>query len=360
MNIGQQILFAISALGAFNGFALSLYLFFQKKTRTVSIYLLAVLSLAVSMRVAKSVFYFFNPKLSFVYLQIGLSACFLIGPALYYFFRSVREKPGRIPRSWWWAWGILLGIIIIVGILVPYHVYPDAWRHYIIRGIYLQWPAYLILSGFVIRSILKSMLTAPGSLSKSEQFLSLLFLGNCLIYFMYLMAALNVVPGIYIVGGLSFSLVLYITLTFYFYNAPIESLFQSPQLTASYKTEKKKIADSDATLWIGQLEKVIIAEGLHKDPNLKLSELAKKINISTHQLSQLLNDNLGKSFSTYINEYRIEDACKMIATDSRFTFEAIGYEVGFNSKSTFYAVFKKMKGITPALYKENMENTTIK
>lgn len=355
MNIGQQILFAISALGAFNGFALSLYLFFQKKTRTVSIYLLAVLSLAVSMRVAKSVFYFFNSQLSKVYLQIGLSACFLIGPALYYFFRSVREKPARVPAGWWRVWAVLLGIIIVVGILVPYHIYPSIWGRYIIRGIYIQWPFYLILSGFLIKNILKSMFTAPAGLSKSEQFLSLLFLGNCLIYFMYLMASLNVVPGIYIVGGLSFSLVLYITLTFYFYNAPIESLFQSPQLTASYKPEKKKIGDADAALWMANLEKIIVAEGLHKDPNLKLSELAKKINISTHQLSQLLNENLGKSFSTYINEYRIEEACKLITTDSRFTFEAIGYEVGFNSKSTFYAVFKKIKGVTPALYKENTD-----
>lgn len=311
------------------------------------------------MRVAKSVFFYFNRELSLVYLQIGLSACFLIGPALYYFFRSVREKPIRVPRSWWWAWAILLGIIIIVGILVPYHAYPGAWRKYIIRGIYIQWPAYLLLSGFVIRSILQSMLKAPSRLTKSEQFLSLLFLGNCLIYFMYLLASLNVVHGIYIVGGLSFSLVLYITLTFYFYNAPIESLFQSPQLTASYKPEKKKIADADATLWTDQLEKIITAERLHKDPNLKLGELAKKINISTHQLSQLLNDNLGKSFSTYINEYRIKEACQLISTGSPFTFEAIGYEVGFNSKSTFYAVFKKITGVTPALYKENEDKTRL-
>lgn len=359
MNIGQQILFAISVLGAFNGFALSLYLFFQKKTRTISIYLLAVFALVVSLRVAKSVFYYFNPKLSILYLQIGLSGCFLIGPALYYFFRSVREKPARVPAGWWRVWAILLGIIIVGGFLVPYQKYPFEWGRYIIRGIYIQWPVFLILSGFVIKNILKSLFTAPTRLPKSEQFLSLLFLGNCLIYIMYLLALLNVVPGIYIVGGLSFSLVLYITLTFYFYNAPIESLFQSPQLTASYKPEKKKIADADAGQWMANLEKIIMTEGLHKDPNLKLSELAKKINISTHQLSQLLNENIGKSFSTYINEYRIEEACKLIATDSRFTFEAIGYEVGFNSKSTFYAVFKKMKGVTPALYKENTDKSHI-
>jgi YesN/AraC family two-component response regulator len=96
---------------------------------------------------------------------------------------------------------------------------------------------------------------------------------------------------------------------------------------------------------------------LYKDPNLKLSDLAKKITISANLLSQLLNDNLGKSFSTYINEHRINEACKLISVNSPFTFEAIGYEVGYNSKSTFYAAFKKIKDTTPALFKESIEKT---
>jgi AraC-type DNA-binding domain-containing proteins len=99
---------------------------------------------------------------------------------------------------------------------------------------------------------------------------------------------------------------------------------------------------------------VIHDKALYKDPNLKLNDLAQHINISMHQLSQLLNDNLGKSFSTYINEYRIAEACKLITTNERLTFEAIGYEVGYNSKSTFYAAFRKIKDMTPALYKESV------
>jgi AraC-like DNA-binding protein len=94
---------------------------------------------------------------------------------------------------------------------------------------------------------------------------------------------------------------------------------------------------------------------LYKDPNLKLNDLARGINISSHLLSQLLNDNLGKSFNTYINEYRIREACKLIEINHHLTFEAIGYEVGFNSKSTFYTAFKKIKDTTPALFKESIE-----
>jgi AraC-like DNA-binding protein len=82
--------------------------------------------------------------------------------------------------------------------------------------------------------------------------------------------------------------------------------------------------------------------------------VARKINISGHQLSQLLNDNLGKSFAAYINEYRIDRACELIANDRGIKLEEIGYEVGFNSKSTFYTAFKKHRGTTPSLYKEGL------
>ncbi|MBO9632658.1 MAG: hypothetical protein J7578_06025, partial [Chitinophagaceae bacterium] len=98
MNIGQQILFFISALGAFNGILLSFYFFLSKKRRTLPAFFLGCLLLAISMRVVKSVFVSFNPDLPKVCLQVGLSACFLIGPFLYYFIRSVIKPVNKIPR----------------------------------------------------------------------------------------------------------------------------------------------------------------------------------------------------------------------------------------------------------------------
>ncbi len=85
---------------------------------------------------------------------------------------------------------------------------------------------------------------------------------------------------------------------------------------------------------------MMVEKEMFKNPGLTLSELAKAINISSHQLSQVLNDNLGKNFTSYINEYRINRACLMIAANHPFSLEAIGYEVGFNSKSTFILLSK--------------------
>ena len=106
----------------------------------------------------------------------------------------------------------------------------------------------------------------------------------------------------------------------------------------------KKIEDEEALLIIEKLEKVMLQKELYKNPNIKLTSIAKELHISTHRLSQLLNDNLGKSFAQYINESRIEEAKKLISEKSDYTFEVIGYEAGFSSRSAFYATFKKLTG----------------
>jgi AraC-like DNA-binding protein len=73
---------------------------------------------------------------------------------------------------------------------------------------------------------------------------------------------------------------------------------------------------------------------------------------TSHQVSQVLNDNLGKSFSAYLKPFRIRHAQQAILTDDHLTLEAIGMEAGFGSKSAFYTAFKEVAGTTPAQYRK--------
>lgn len=352
MNIGQQILFFVSALGAFNGFVLSLYLLFIKKNKSTATFFLGILLLAISIRVAKSVFLYFNPQLPKIYLQIGLSACFLIGPSLYYFFKSTQIKNAPVPVSWKWSWRILLSILILGGIIIPYQTYPGVWNNTIAYIIYLQWFGYLAATGFLLKDLPGALTKRATSLKAMEKFRLLIFGGCCIIFLFYLLSLFGIVRGLYISGAIAFSLILYCSIFFYLHSTKIENILEGHEIEQINKSEKRRITENEAREWLTKLEKAITEKALYKDPNLKLQDLAKKINISAHQLSQLLNDNLGKSFSTYINEYRIDEACKLIAVNDRLTFEAIGYEVGYNSKSTFYVAFKKVRDTTPALFKE--------
>ncbi|RPE12759.1 AraC family transcriptional regulator [Chitinophaga lutea] len=352
MNLGQQILFLVSALGACNGILLGIYLFRTKKQRSVAAVLLGILLLALSIRVGKSVLLFFNPQLSRIILQIGLTACFLIGPSLYYFLKSAITKPVKIPAMWKWVWGAQLGIILVAGFIAPYKVNPWIWNKVFVFIVYGQWAAYVVASGFLIRNYLKALFTDASALNNTEKLWLLVYLGNCVIFLGYLVSWIGIVNVIYMTGPISFSFMLYITMGFIMYGTSFEN--ETPQ----DKPERKRIAEGSAQLWTEKLEKAVQENDLYKNPNLKLNDLAQQINISGHQLSQLLNDNLGKSFSTFINEYRINEACKLIESSRHLTFEAIGYDVGYNSKSTFYAAFRKIKGTTPALYKEQLEKIT--
>ena len=90
------------------------------------------------------------------------------------------------------------------------------------------------------------------------------------------------------------------------------------------------------------------------DANLTLKKLANQTNIPERQLSQTINTELQQNFYEFLNHYRIEAAKQLLVDPSyeHLTILAIAYEVGFNSKSSFNAAFKKIAGITPSQYKK--------
>lgn len=125
------------------------------------------------------------------------------------------------------------------------------------------------------------------------------------------------------------------------------------------KYGSKKLSESEATVIQSRLEKLMTEKSLFKNPDLKLGDLASELMIPQHQLSQLLNDNLGKGFTGFVNEYRIKEACKLLLAGDNPKIEAIGFEVGFNSRSTFFAAFKKLKGTTPSLFQQQHISTPV-
>lgn len=346
MDTGKELLFFFSALGSFNGIILGVYFFFFTKKKYLTNYFLGALLFALSIRIGKSVFIYFDPELPKMYLQLGLTACFFIGPCLYYFLRSAVYEINVMPKSWkimLLFWGIL---ILGVGMLYPYQTYPTLWSFYFIRIIYFQWFLYIVFSGFVIRGILKKIFNTKEKASPSEIWFGTLFLGNFLLFLFYFLAIMRAPAATYISGAVVFSFILYLIISILLYRKKTDDLF----LLNGTKYSGKKIESAEAVLIAEKLEKSMNEKSLYKNPNLNLQDLSREINISSHQLSQFLNNNLGKNFTSFVNEFRINEACKIIASNDKLTLESVGYDVGFNSKSTFFAAFKKHTGTTPLSY----------
>jgi AraC-like DNA-binding protein len=89
-----------------------------------------------------------------------------------------------------------------------------------------------------------------------------------------------------------------------------------------------------------------------KNPELNIAELSEMIESKPHILSRLLNESFHKNFRDFINEYRVNEFIELANSDhlKNFTFLALAYEVGFNSKSTFNLAFKKVTKSSPREY----------
>lgn len=104
-----------------------------------------------------------------------------------------------------------------------------------------------------------------------------------------------------------------------------------------------------------RLENYVYKEKPYLNGDLTASELARNLQISRHQLSQILNGELDKNFYDYINELRVEEFKKRISLpkNSHLTLLGIAFDSGFNSKTTFNTIFKKNTGLTPSEYKKS-------
>ncbi len=344
MEFSREWLFFFSGLGAFNGLLLSFYVFFFARPRHISNYFLGALLLSLSLRIGKSVFFHFNSELAEVYLQIGLVGCFFIGPFLYLYLRSVTDAENWTPGLWKMHMAFLIPAIILHLYLYNSQAIAMSWAFFI-NTIYLIWAIYVLAAAKTIQSLLKKAFRKGEKLSFHEVWLLSIYGGNFLIWLVFLSF-----PYVsYITGALSFSLVLYLLVSMVLLNKK-GAVFYKP----SRRYGNRKIANDRADELQEKLENLMAQERLFQNPNLTMPQVADKLNISNHQLSQLLNDNLGKPFPTFVNEYRIEEAKNLLSDKPQFSLEAIGYECGFNSRSTFYATFKKLTGTTPAQYQNQL------
>lgn len=109
-------------------------------------------------------------------------------------------------------------------------------------------------------------------------------------------------------------------------------------------------------LW-EQLDVIITMEKPHLDPDISLSKLANRLNISNHLLSELINIHKSTTFYDFLNDKRFEESIKLILNRKSFyTITDITFMSGFNNKNSFYKVFKKQTGMTPNEYRK-VKNT---
>jgi AraC-like DNA-binding protein len=104
---------------------------------------------------------------------------------------------------------------------------------------------------------------------------------------------------------------------------------------------------------IQKLNSAIESNMLYRNPKLSLSDLSRSVDISERVISDVINQQLGKNFFQFINEYRVEEIKKRLKDPSNDHLKilSLAFDAGFNSKASFNRVFKSYTGQTPKDYK---------
>ena len=110
-----------------------------------------------------------------------------------------------------------------------------------------------------------------------------------------------------------------------------------------------------------RLLEIMEHEAPYRNENLNLAELAARLKLPRSHLSQIINQDLGTNFSEFLSGYRVKEATRLLVDPdcTHLTVEAIGYEVGFRSRSGFHGTFKRITGRTPAQARAEMSQKTI-
>lgn len=117
---------------------------------------------------------------------------------------------------------------------------------------------------------------------------------------------------------------------------------------------KRLFSEEKIDLLKASLLQKIQTEKPYLDPELNLPSLARQMNLSVHEMSELINLGFGENFAQFINQHRVEESKKLLLSEKHAHLSMVGiaFEAGFNSKTAFNMAFKKMTGISPTAFRE--------
>jgi AraC-like DNA-binding protein len=120
-------------------------------------------------------------------------------------------------------------------------------------------------------------------------------------------------------------------------------------LTSSALPASTSIEDDQAIA--SRIDALMLEQHLYRDPDLTLGRLARRAGIPARQISGALNRIYGRNISQIVNEYRVGDAKRRLAT-THDPVTAVMLESGFGTKSNFNREFLRVTGVTPSIYRQ--------
>ncbi|CAL2102349.1 AraC family transcriptional regulator [Tenacibaculum sp. 190130A14a] len=136
-------------------------------------------------------------------------------------------------------------------------------------------------------------------------------------------------------------------------------IFKSKLFLEEEVQEVKEYKEKDAKDLFDKIINQIEEEKIYTNKNLNLRLLSEKVGIREKELSRLINHHTQNNFYYFINKFRVKAFKELLSSKKAKQLSLLGLanEAGFSSKSTFYAVFKNIEGITPKQYQNQLKKS---
>jgi AraC-like DNA-binding protein len=342
-----------------HGFVISL--FFQKHLNRKSLQLFPLLLMSLSLIVFRSHYLmeFSHEKLGNSYFIAG-PFVFLLAPLLFFYLRGIVIPDSSLKKN-----DIKHFIFFVLYILlaIPFFLYGrDSTYSAIVQKsmgspwifLILQFGYYLVKSHRLIKLHKKNIVEKYSNVESMDvNWLNLIIWIFVATLIFIAIGTPTLIHGVnfhtyHVTSSIYFSLVLF----FIAYKGIQQRVPQESLVIIDNGTELSDVEEIKR-----------LTEKLHShmkearpylDPELSLSDLAKQLHIGRNQLSQVINSGVGDNFYNFINKFRIEEVKLLIKNDrdKKHTLRALANDAGFNSKSSFNNIFKKITGLTPSEYRD--------
>ncbi len=331
----------LSSAGVIQTLFLSIYIFSFKKIARTERLLLGLLLLVISIRLVKSIGWYFFAYESILFLNIGFASHGFIGSFLIlYFF-----KKSTLALKIWHNVAILLIPVSLLA-LSPFLTLSSFWY----RGGY-QGLLYFTLACLLVCAILLWKIHSEKRIYfpwyRNLYIVVTIF---CLSYFTNFIFGINS----YISGPVLYSITIYSISFILFTNHEIFTPLGDKRKYKNIRLSKDQIAHHRS-----KVNLVMETQKPYLSSEFSLGKLSELTSIPKHLLSRFFSENMNQSFTDYTNAYRIRNAKNLLGDQQsqHLKIAHIAYESGFNSLSSFNTAFKKNASFSPSEYRKRLLNS---
>lgn len=380
LSISVQLLSLISGVGVVQGIFLAILLYFHPRAdRRVNLWL-AIYIFVLTVIMAGPLIFHFVPWQDIWYIT---PFTYMPGPMMYLYMRSFKEK---ITFKTIWPYLVFFLFMTIayerymdylgnkypIQKEIPQEVFSSPVSQFFVVTRYVIFFGFYFLSRRELNIYQRSIKHLFSETSRLDMnwvrwlingYLFLIIISAGLYFLMvkytnqfYLLYLINIAIATPYLYGISLKGLTQPTI---WQKATTSEKLLEEQMHASEELEKKntdktKPADNRLQEVVKKTVLVMEQEKLYQETELTLQELSDKLQFPPHVVSQAINEGMQKSFYDLVNSYRVEEAKRLLVDpkNQNYTILSVGFEAGFNSKTTFNTVFKKFTGLTPTEFRE--------